>query len=62
MLFCKITTGVVIQTFNDAGEFLYQKFQPSDSVEYATDEGDLINVNQMPLGGREYMPFDMVQE
>lgn len=64
MLFRKITTGVVIQTFNDAGEFLSQEFKICDhgSVEYETEDGDPINLNQMPLGGREYMSFDMVQE
>lgn len=63
MLFRKITTGVVIQTFNDAGECYSQEFKDCDSgsVEYETEDGDPINVAQMPLGGAEYMPFTMIQ-
>lgn len=61
MLFKKITEGCVIQTFNDAGECIAQEFQASGEVEYETGDGDPINSMDMPLGGREYQPFDMVQ-
>ena len=63
MLFKKFTTGVVEQTFNDAGECISQEFQADEGadVRYETEEGDGINVMDMPLAGREYHPFDMVQ-
>jgi hypothetical protein len=57
----KIVEGYVVQKFNDAGEFISQKFFAGD-VEYETEEGDPINVMDMPLGGREYFPYEMVQE
>lgn len=63
MLFKKFTTGVVEQVFNDAGECISQQFTTPDSgaVEYETEDGCPINVMNMPLGGREYFPFEMVQ-
>ena len=61
MLYVKITEGAVFQYFNDAGECVGQKFEAGDIVEYETDEGDGINMDHMPLAGREYQPFDMVQ-
>lgn len=61
MLFLKITEGYVVQTFNDAGECIAQKFVSNDTVTYETSDGDSINVANMPLGGQEYQPFDMIQ-
>jgi hypothetical protein len=63
MLFKKFTTGVVVQSFNDAGECVEQEFKIYDhgSVEYETAEGYPIDVDDLPLNGREYFPFDMVQ-
>lgn len=63
MLYKKFTTGVVEQVFNDVGECIFQKFTIPDSgsVEYETEEGDPINEMNMPQGGREYFPFEMVQ-
>lgn len=61
MNFQKITTGTVIQKFNDLGDCFEQQFIAGDNVEYETAEGDNINVGHMPLAGREYFPFDMVQ-
>jgi len=60
MNFKKITPGYVVQVFNDAGEPLEQTFVAGDPVEYETEDGDPINEMQMPLGGNEYLPFDMV--
>lgn len=60
MLFDKLTNGIVVQTFNDAGECVSQHFIASD-VEYETSDGDPINCEDMPLAGKEYNPFDMVQ-
>jgi hypothetical protein len=63
MLYKKFTTGYVEQTFNDAGECIQQKFVSVDDrgIEYETEDGDPINVMDMPLAGREYFPFDMKQ-
>lgn len=61
MLFCKMTDGFVVQVFNDAGEFLGQRFVADDTVAFYTGEGDFINRENMPLGGDEYAPFDMAQ-
>ena len=59
MMFQKITEGHVIQTFNDVGEFVTQEFVAGDGVFYETIDGDPINVENMPLAGREYQSFDM---
>lgn len=61
MLFKKFTVGVVEQTFNDQGECIHQRFLESDEVNYETEDGDDINVVHMPLAGKEYFPFLMVQ-
>lgn len=61
MLYKKITEGAMIQTFNDAGECIEQEFFCGDQVEYETEDGEPINVQDMPLAGREYQPFDVVQ-
>ena len=60
MLYKKISEGYVEQTFNDAGECIAQNFVAGE-VEYETEDGDPINSMDMPLGGREYFPFDMKQ-
>jgi hypothetical protein len=59
-MYKKITVGYVIQVFNNAGEFVSQEFIAGDDVSYEC-EGDGINCMDMPLGGNEYQPFDMVQ-
>ena len=61
MTYNKITSGFVIQVFNDAGEALRQEFVAGDEVEYETRDGDPINITDMPKGGDEYQPFEMVQ-
>ena len=66
MLFKKFTHGYVEQIFNDAGECIKQEFRANEatddrSVEYETEDGDPINVMNMPLAGREYFPYDMRQ-
>ena len=61
MNYKKFIHGYVVQTFNDAGEFLEQRFVASDIVDYEIEEGDPIDETDMPLGGREYFPFEMVQ-
>lgn len=62
MLYDKLTHGTVVQTFNDQGDCIGQQFEAGDQVDYKTTEDGLdINQEDMPLGGREYFPFDMVQ-
>lgn len=63
MNFVKITPGYVKQTFNDIGECIKQEFIVIDhgGVEYETEEGDPINQDDMPLAGREYQEFSMIQ-
>ena len=61
MLYNKITPGFVIQFFNNDGNCIHQEFVAGDDVKYETDEGDAINFDDMPRGGREYFRFDMVQ-
>lgn len=61
MLYRKITEGCVVQVFNDAGECIGQRFYAGDVCDYETGDGDGINVDDMPLAGREYQPYDMVQ-
>lgn len=60
MNFVKFTAGFVRQVFNDAGECIKQEFTAGDPVEYETINGDPIHLMDMPLGGQEYHPFDMV--
>ena len=60
MNYIKITTGFVIQTFNDKGECIKQEFFAGE-VEWETENGDPISQDELPLGGREYYDFIMVQ-
>ena len=60
MNYKKIVDGYVVQRFNDAGEFLGQKFVAT-GTEFETEEGDPINEMDMRLCGREYFPFEMVK-
>ena len=61
MLFKKVTHGYVEQTFNDQGECIAQAFIAGDEVSCETEDGDEINMMDMPFGGNEYFPFDMRQ-
>jgi hypothetical protein len=61
MLYKKISEGYVEQTFNDVGECIAQHFVAGELVVIANEDGDPINSMDMPLGGREYFPFDMKQ-
>lgn len=61
MLYKKITAGSVIQTFNDQGECLDQQFVADDLIMFETEDGYEINEIDMPFGGKEYFPFDMIQ-
>ncbi len=61
MNFKKITPGYVEQIFNDVGECIEQQFYAGDPVDYETEDGDPINVMNMPKGGREYFPMSLNQ-
>jgi hypothetical protein len=56
----KVTTGIVVQWFDDAGRCHRQLFVATDDVSYETDDGP-IAPEDTPLCGREYYPFDLVQ-
>jgi hypothetical protein len=61
-LYEKVTTGQVVQVFNDAGECIYQKFIAGDEVEYRDGESGF-EINPMDTPGNRplYHHFDMVQ-
>lgn len=61
MKYLKITHGRVVQIFNDVGECIGQYFHTGDVVEYETETGNSINPDDMPLAGREYRDFTMIQ-
>lgn len=53
----KITSGFVIQKFDENGVFLKQEFVAGDDVSYETEAGDKVDIQQNDT----YIPFDMVQ-
>ena len=61
MLYYKIAPGCVRQAFNDVGECVEQTFIAEGEPYYETEDGDDINIGNMPLAGREYCPFHMIQ-
>ena len=61
MLYKKIVNGYVIQTFNEEGQCLSQRFSVADDPSFELEDGNEINEANMPFGGNEYFPFDMVQ-
>jgi len=53
----KITTGFVVQTFDDTGEPINQEFVAGDQVEWLDDDENIIEeVDPVP-----YLPFNMIQ-
>ncbi len=58
MFYDKITTGFVVQTFDDKGNLHHQEFVAGDDVVWEK-EGQPIDANQLPLKGKEYHPLDM---
>jgi hypothetical protein len=57
--FDKITHGYVKQTFNDLGECIAQEFVADNGEVTYEIEGNEINIENMPLKGMEYHPFEM---
>lgn len=57
MSYRKITTGFVIQTFDDVGDCIEQEFVAGDVVEYEDDEGNPAT----PPVDEKYHPYCMVQ-
>ena len=64
MIFLKTTHGYVVQRFDKKGEFVCQSFIAGDPVEYEIEEDETrpIEGKDLPLGGDESFPFNMVQE
>lgn len=60
-MFCKITDGFVIQLFDDQGQCHTQEFTATDHTIYRTAVGKPLDVLAIPLQGKVYFPFDMVQ-
>jgi hypothetical protein len=56
MGFKKITTGFVIQTFDDNGDCTNQEFVAGDQVEYEDIDGEPFDVP-----ADHYQPFEMIQ-
>lgn len=52
----KITTGFVIQDFNDDGRCISQEFIASDDVQWEDENGDQCHAPE-----HTYQMFDMVQ-
>jgi len=55
-MYKKITTGFVIQTFNDDGNCVEQEFVAGDQVDYEDIDGEPFDAHS-----DNYQPFDMVQ-
>lgn len=53
----KITTGFVIQTFDDNGKCTSQNFVAGNPVDWENESGEPIEAPE----NAEYFPFDMVQ-
>jgi len=51
----KITTGFVIQTFDDDNKCIEQEFIAGDTVDYEDADGNTVD------SWDEYQPFEMVQ-
>ena len=50
----KMTTGYVIQWFEEDGKFIYQEFVAGDQVEWENESRNTIPAKDW------YMPFDMI--
>ncbi len=72
MIYKKITTGFVVQTFDTAqNKYTNQYFVAGDQVDYEDNNGNLLGKGQLDLLGYQgfgpysevepYLPFDMVQ-
>ncbi len=65
MTYLKIVPGHVVQRFDKKGEFICQAFHASNEyTEYEIEDDGTkpIEGKDMPLGGDESFPFNMVQE
>ena len=61
MSYCKFTEGYVKQVFNDSGECINQTFHAAGDITYENPKGIPLDLEDLPLEGDEYFPFDMVQ-
>ena len=55
----KITTGFVIQSFDQTGKFLGQSFTCGDDCVYEDEDGDTLEDDEFEEPG--YEPYEMVQ-
>jgi hypothetical protein len=53
----KITTGFVIQTWEETGKYVGQEFVAGDECVYENDMGEVIELDEDP----DYETYDMVQ-
>jgi hypothetical protein len=60
MIYDKITHGYVIQSFDEKGQIISQKFVADNGEVTYEQNGSEIEMDQMPLKGQEYYPFDMI--
>jgi len=57
MRYSKITTGFVVQTFDDDGNPESQEFVAGDQCDYENEFGEPIDSPE----NENYLPYDMVQ-
>lgn len=57
----KITIGFVIQDFDDNGRCIHQEFIAGDEVNWETEDGEAIEIENQPDNDDWYHPFNMVQ-
>lgn len=57
-MFNKITTGFVVQEYDDKGYCIGQHFVAGDIVDYEDSEGNSVDDREAKGG---YQPFDMIQ-
>ena len=57
----KITVGFVVQQFDDKGRCIYQEFVAGDEVNWETEEGEAIEIEDQPDLDEWYYPFEMKQ-
>lgn len=61
MNFKRCFDASIEQVFSQFGEPIQQDIFASNEVEFKTEDGDPINVEDMPLKGEEYQCIEMVQ-
>ena len=57
----KITTGFVVQQFDDKGRCIEQEFIAGDEVDWEDENGETIPIEDQPDSDEWYYPFEMKQ-